>query len=125
MTNVATAAVATETKTYDRPYLPKGQYFAMLREQGLLKPRQPKAKVETAEVAEKSADEKQVARSAFARRKHFANKAKAAKAAGGETAPKKVYDTPFLTRGQFMKKLREEGKLAPRQPKTVEPAQAA
>lgn len=122
MTNVATAAVATETKTFDRPYLPKGRYFAMLREQGLLKPRQPKAKVEA---AEKSVDEKQVARAGFARRKHFANKAKAAKVAGAETAPKKVYDTPYVTRGQFMKKLREEGKLAPRQPKQADAAQAA
>lgn len=31
-------------------------------------------------------------------------------------AAKKVYATPFVPRGQFMKKLREEGKLAPRVP---------
>lgn len=32
-----------------------------------------------------------------------------------EPAPaKKVFATPFMPRGQFMKKLREEGKLAPR-----------
>lgn len=34
-----------------------------------------------------------------------------------EPAPvKKVYATPFVPRGQFMKALREEGKLAPRAP---------
>ncbi|MFC5505367.1 hypothetical protein [Bosea massiliensis] len=31
-----------------------------------------------------------------------------------EPAPKKVYATPYIPRGQFLKKLREEGKLAPR-----------
>lgn len=34
-----------------------------------------------------------------------------------EPAPaKKVYATPYIPRGQFLKKLREEGKLAPRVP---------
>lgn len=49
-----------------------------------------------------------------------------------ETAPlllsapaKKVYDTPYLPRGQFFKKLREEGKLAARQPNKVRAARPA
>jgi hypothetical protein len=48
-----------------------------------------------------------------------------------ETAPllsapaKKVYDTPYLPRGQFFKKLREEGKLAARQPNQVRAARPA
>ena len=132
MNTAETAAVAT--KTYDRPYLPKGQYFAMLREQGLLKPREPKAKGTTSTKAKgkakAAAEAKKNERSAFARRMYFVNKAKAAKAAGGEQAPKKVFDTPYKTRGQWFKEMREAGKLAPRQPKVaaeavVETAQVA
>jgi hypothetical protein len=32
-------------------------------------------------------------------------------------APKKVYDTPFVPRGQWFKQMREKGLLTPRQPK--------
>ena len=125
MTNVSTStAVATEKKVYDTPFKTRGQFMKELRETGKLPPRQPKAKAAPV-AAEKSAEDKKAARGAFARRRHFANKAKAAKAAGVETAPKKVYDTPFKTRGQWFKEMREAGKLAPRQPKTAEPAQAA
>jgi len=40
----APAADAPAKKVYDTPYLPRGQYFKRLREQGLLQPRQPKVK---------------------------------------------------------------------------------
>jgi hypothetical protein len=49
-TPVENAAVTPETpkKQYDTPYLPRGQWFKKMREQGLLQPRQPKAKAENA-----------------------------------------------------------------------------
>lgn len=34
-----------------------------------------------------------------------------------EVAVKKAYDTPYKTRGQWFKEMRESGQLAPRQPK--------
>lgn len=40
------AEAAPVKKVYDTPYLPRGQYFKKLREQGLLQPRQPKVKAE-------------------------------------------------------------------------------
>lgn len=121
-----TAVVATETKTYDRPYLPKGQYFAMLREQGLLRPRQPKVATDkpaksSKKAATKAEGEKAAARKEFGRRRFFANRARAAKAAaeasGMPVAPKKVYDTPYMPKGQWFKMMRDSGQLAPRQPK--------
>ncbi|WP_046869058.1 hypothetical protein [Microvirga massiliensis] len=49
-TPVENTAVITETpkKQYDTPYLPRGQWFKKMRQEGLLQPRQPKAKAETA-----------------------------------------------------------------------------
>ncbi|MFC5505344.1 hypothetical protein [Bosea massiliensis] len=118
-----TAVVATQTKTYDRPYLPRGQYFAMLREQGLLKPREPKAASEKPATSKKTSKttgtDKAAARAAFAKRRHFANRAKAAKDPNAPVVEKKVYDTPYVTRGQWFKMMRESGQLAPRQPKTA------
>ncbi len=122
-TATATAVVATQTKTYDRPYLPRGQYLAMLREQGLLKPREPKAvsaKSATSKKASKTTVvDKAAERAAFAKRRHFANRAKAAKDPNAPVVEKKVYDTPYVTRGQWFKMMRETGQLAPRQPKTA------
>lgn len=47
--------------------------------------------------------------------------------ADAEAPGKKQYDTPFLPRALFLKKLREEGKLKPREPRTkaVKPAAEA
>ena len=124
MNTAENAAVATETKTYDRPWMPRGQYMAWLREQGKLQPRQSqgtaKAKSTGKSKAKSAGTEANKAeRSAFARRMYFVNKARAAKAAGGEQAPKEVYATPYKTRGQWFKEMREAGKLAPRQPKVA------
>jgi hypothetical protein len=49
-TPVENAAVTPETpkKHYDTPYLPRGQWFKKMRQEGLLQPRQPKAKAENA-----------------------------------------------------------------------------
>jgi hypothetical protein len=123
-TATETAVVATETKTYDRPYLPRGQYFAMLREQGLLKPREPKAASEKSaksskKVSKSAGADKAASRAAFAKRRHFANRAKAAKDPNAPVVEKKKYDTPYLTKGQWFKMMRETGQLAPRQPKTA------
>ncbi len=122
----STEVATTEAKTYTRPWMPKGQYFAMLREQGLLKPREPKATSEkpaktVAKKAAKSVDAKAAARKEFGRRRFFANRQKAANeaaiASGAPVAPKKVYDTPYLPKGAWYKMMRETGQMAPRQPK--------
>ncbi|PZR93544.1 MAG: hypothetical protein DI537_10535 [Stutzerimonas stutzeri] len=124
-TATETAVVAAATKTYDRPYLPRGAYFAMLREQGLLKPRERSASAKPA-ASKKAANTveggKAASRAAFAKRRHFANRAKAAK---DPSAPKKVYDTPYMTKGQWFKMMRETGQLAPRQPKAQPVAETA
>lgn len=70
-----------------------------------------------ADPAEKAA--KAASRAAFAKRRHFANRAKAAKDPNAPVVEKKVYDTPYVTRGQWFKMMRETGQLAPRQPKTA------
>lgn len=125
MTNVSTSiATSTAARVYDTPFKTRGQFMKELREAGKLPPRTPKAN-DAAIATDKSSDDKKAARNAFARRRYFANKAKAAKAAA-ETTPAKGYDTPFKTRGQWFKEMREAGKLPPRQPKVAaEPAQLA
>jgi hypothetical protein len=49
-TPIENAAVTPEAskKQYDTPYLPRGQWFKKMRQEGLLQPRQPKAKAENA-----------------------------------------------------------------------------
>ena len=98
--------VATK-KVYATPYLTRGQFMKKLREEGKLAPRQPKAAgTKPAQKAgKKVVDDKTAARKEIGRRRFFANRARAAKAAaeasGAPVAPKKVYSTPFLTRGQW------------------------
>lgn len=119
---VATQATSTDVpakKVYSTPYKTRGQWFKEMRESGQLAPRQPKAASEKpAKKVAKSVDAKAAARKEFGRRRFFANRAKAAKdAAIASGATKKVYATPYKTRGQWFKEMRESGQLAPRQPK--------
>jgi len=75
-------------KAYDTPFVPRGQYFKMLREQGLLKPRQPKAK------ADQKSDEPKAA------------KAKAPKQASAPKTEKPVRSAKQLAaiRGSYARK---------------------
>jgi len=75
-------------KLYDTPFVPRAQYFKMLREQGLLKPRQPKAK------ADQKSDEPKAA------------KAKAPKEASAPKTEKPVRSAKQLAaiRGSYARK---------------------
>lgn len=57
-TTEATMTSAAPKKVYDTPYVPRGQWFKMMREKGLLTERQPKAATEKKPAAKKPASTK-------------------------------------------------------------------
>jgi len=119
-----TSTEVAAKKVYTTPFKTRGQWFKEMRESGQLAPRQPKAAGDKSakKAAKKVADDKAAARKEIGRRRFFVNRARAAKAAaeasGAPVAPKKVYDTPYLTRGAWFKMMRETGQMAPRPSKT-------
>ncbi|GHE73671.1 hypothetical protein GCM10019059_36540 [Camelimonas fluminis] len=76
------------------PFMPRGQFLAMLRRTGELAPETPQQRK--------------------ARRDARAEATKEQPGLKLEANPRKVYDTPYLTRGQWFKMMRETGQLQPK-----------